>query len=225
VTDQAVSALCLSEIFGMAQLQNYKKPAQMAIDRLLALRIPGQGWPAQAEAKTPDARTTGWALHALKSAQLSELQVPKEPCEEAVNWLMSKPESPVQPLIAAAMVVIHRRKQHWDAVAAIVERAARQPLLDSPDQQDAEATLFWTMGIREAKSVEPWKNWAPPVRKLLVKLIRYDPKGVDCADGSTDPASEVDRSLGRPALTALKLLSLEIHYGYANNLIGAPPVD
>lgn len=225
VTDQAASALCLSEIFGMAELQAYKKPAQMGIDRLLALRIPGKGWPAQVGGLTPDARSTGWALQALKSAQLSELQVPKEPCEEAVDWLMANPGLPVQPLIAAGSVVLHRRKQHWDAVEEIVENAAKQPLEQAPDRQDAEATLFWTIGIRLAKNVEHWKQWAPPVRQLLVKLTRYDPKGEECSDGSTDPASAADRALGRPAMTALKVISLEIHYAYFNNLIGAPPAD
>jgi hypothetical protein len=153
------------------------------------------------------------------------LEVPKEPRAEAVDWLMLKSESPVQPLIAAGMVVLHRRKEHWDAVTAIVEKAAKQPLEEAPDHQDAEATLFWTIGIREAKTTEPWKQWALPVRKLLVKQTHFDPQGIDCADGSTDPASEADRALGQRALTALKLLSLEIHYAYANNLIGAGLVE
>jgi tetratricopeptide (TPR) repeat protein len=221
VTDQAAATLCLSEIFGMADLKIYREPAQKGVDRLLGLRIPGKGWPGSSGGKTPDARTTGWALQALKSAVLSELHVPREAIEEAVDWLMSPSDSPIQPLIAATMVVEHRRKVHWDAVAPIVETAAGQALEVRPANQDAEAMLFWTLGIRQAKNVEPWKQWSRPVRNLLVKLTRWDEHGVACVAGSSDPASEADRTLGRPAVTALNLLTLEVHYAFQNNLIGA----
>ena len=84
--NHTVAALCLSEAYGMTASQPLKEPAQKAIDFTVAAQNPGKAWRYSAKCGDNDSSVSGWAVMALKSAELSELSFPKTAYEGALNW-------------------------------------------------------------------------------------------------------------------------------------------
>src|SRR6185436_7720800 len=86
IYNHTVAALALSEAYGMTTSQPLKEPAQKAIDFVVAAQNPGKGWRYSPKSGDSDTSVTGWAVMALKSAELSELSFPKSAYEGALNW-------------------------------------------------------------------------------------------------------------------------------------------
>ena len=91
--NHTIAALALSEAYGMTASQPLKEPAQKAIDFLVAAQNPGKGWRYSAKCGDNDSSVTGWAVMALKSAELSELSFPKSAYEGALNWFNEATET------------------------------------------------------------------------------------------------------------------------------------
>src|SRR5207247_2012804 len=76
----------LSEAYGMTATQLLKDPAQKAIDFIIAAQNPGKGWRYASKSGDNDCSVSGWAVMALKSADLSELSFPKSAYDGAKSW-------------------------------------------------------------------------------------------------------------------------------------------
>src|SRR6185436_9838102 len=74
--NHSVAALALSEAYGMTASAPVRDPAQKAIDFLIAAQNPGKAWRYSARGGDNDSSVSGWAVMALKSAELSELSFP-----------------------------------------------------------------------------------------------------------------------------------------------------
>ncbi len=68
--DQALGAYGLCQVFGYTGHAGLRDPAQRAVDALLQMQKPDGGWDGIA--------TTAWALLALWSARIDDLEVPEE---------------------------------------------------------------------------------------------------------------------------------------------------
>src|SRR5262249_6806383 len=84
--NHAVAALALSEAYGMTASAVVRDPAQKAIDFLIAAQNPGKAWRYTVKPGDNDSSVSGWAVMALKSAELSELPFPRQAYEGALNW-------------------------------------------------------------------------------------------------------------------------------------------
>ncbi|HKS16030.1 MAG TPA: prenyltransferase/squalene oxidase repeat-containing protein, partial [Planctomycetota bacterium] len=85
--NHTIAALALSEAYGMSATAYFKGPAQQAIDFIIAAQNPGRGWRYTKQSGDNDSSVTGWAIMALKSAEMSELNVPaRESYEGARRW-------------------------------------------------------------------------------------------------------------------------------------------
>lgn len=76
--NHTIAALCLSEAYGLTGSNKFKEQAQKAIDFIVASQNPGKGWRYIYQAGESDSSVTGWAVMALKSADLSGLDFPKD---------------------------------------------------------------------------------------------------------------------------------------------------
>jgi len=87
VYNQSICALALSEAYGMTGTKTLKEPAQKAIDFLFQARNPGKAWRYTPKCGENDTSVTGWCVMALKSAELSGLNVGRSTLVEAKRWL------------------------------------------------------------------------------------------------------------------------------------------
>jgi hypothetical protein len=85
--NQAIAALALSEAYGMTNAVAYRSPAQKAISFLTVAQNYGLGWRYTPKCGDNDTSVTGWCVMALKSAQISGLEVPTTSFEGAKAWL------------------------------------------------------------------------------------------------------------------------------------------
>jgi hypothetical protein len=78
---------CALGAYGLSATQLFKGPAQQAVDFIISAQNPDRAWRYTKQSGDNDSSVTGWAIMALKSAELSELNVPsREAYEKARKW-------------------------------------------------------------------------------------------------------------------------------------------
>jgi len=85
--NHSICTLALSEAYGMTESQILKDPAQKAIDFLVAAKNPYKAWRYSPKCGENDSSVTGWCVMALKSAELSNLNVGHSTQVEAKAWI------------------------------------------------------------------------------------------------------------------------------------------
>jgi hypothetical protein len=98
--NHAIATLAFCEAYGMTASSPLKEPSQKAVDFLVAARNPGAGWRYGVRDGETDTSVTGWALMALKSAELAELNVPVTAVNEPLAWLVGAVQPGAPPSIA-----------------------------------------------------------------------------------------------------------------------------
>ena len=90
----SIASLAICEAFGMTQDESLREPAQRAVQFMVKTQDPvGGGWRYQPGVES-DTSVSGWYMMALKSAQLSGLEVPKSTFERIQGWLDNAQASP-----------------------------------------------------------------------------------------------------------------------------------
>jgi hypothetical protein len=88
--NHTIAALALSEAYGLTGSNKFKDKAQKAIDYIIASQNPGKAWRYIYQAGENDTSVTGWAVMALKSADLSGLSFDKNVAYDGARaWLES----------------------------------------------------------------------------------------------------------------------------------------
>jgi hypothetical protein len=82
----ALATAALAEAHGMSAPETYGKPAQKAVDYLLAAQNPGKGWRYTAKSGDNDTSVTTWAVMALRAAERTGLSFRKSVYESALAW-------------------------------------------------------------------------------------------------------------------------------------------
>ena len=86
--NHTIAALALSETYGMSGNIKIRGAAQRAIDFIVAGQNPGRGWRYIYQAGENDSSVTGWAVMALKSADMSGLSFDRDVAYDgARRWL------------------------------------------------------------------------------------------------------------------------------------------
>ncbi|MEN1681228.1 MAG: prenyltransferase/squalene oxidase repeat-containing protein [Planctomycetota bacterium] len=81
-----IAAIALTEAYGMTRDPALKAPAQAAVDYIVYAQGADGGW-RYAPKQLGDTSVTGWQIMALKSAHLSELNVPPGTAKGAMKFL------------------------------------------------------------------------------------------------------------------------------------------
>ncbi len=85
--NQAIGALALSEAYGLTNAVAYRAPAQRAINFIHVAQNYGLGWRYTPRCGDNDTSVTGWCVMALKSAQISGLEVSRTSFDGAKAWI------------------------------------------------------------------------------------------------------------------------------------------
>ena len=242
--NHTVAALCLSEAYGMTASQPLKEPAQRAIDFIVAAQNPGKAWRYAAKCGDNDTSVTGWAIMALKSAELSELSFPRTAYEGAINWLVEATETNGYARVGynargTGKVYVPGKNEQFDhhesmsAVAVMsrifMQKRKSEPALnavnllvsDLPEWKTNKIDFYYwyysSLALFQYDGPEGpmWKKWNEPMKNALVPNQKTAKDG--CKNGSWDPDGERwGAEGGRVYAVAINALTLEVYYRYAN---------
>ncbi len=245
--NHAVGALALSEAYGMTASEPLRGPAQKAIEFLLAAQNPGKGWRYSSKSGDNDCSVTGWAVMALKSAELSDIHFPKTAYDGALAWFNEATETNGyyrtgynargtgtvfvpgkneqfvdHPAMTAVSVMsrIFMQKRKGDPALGGVSLLAG----DLPEWKEHKIDFYYwyysSLALFQFDGPDGvmWKKWNEPMKNALVPHQHT----TGCKNGSWD--SDVDRwgvEGGRVFAVAINALTLEVYYRYANVIGGS----
>jgi hypothetical protein len=242
--NHTVAALCLSEAYGMTASQPLKEPAQKAIDFTVAAQNPGKAWRYSAKCGDNDTSVSGWAVMALKSAELSELSFPKTAYEGALNWLNEATEQNGYYQVgynarSTGKVYVPGKNEQFDhhasmsAVAVMsrifMQKRKSEPALgavnllvsDLPEWKTNKIDFYYwyytSLALFQFDGPDGpmWKKWNEPMKNALVPNQKTGKDG--CKNGSWDPDQERwGAEGGRVYAVSINALTLEVYYRYAN---------
>ena len=243
--DHSIGTLAMAEAAWLTVAPLYREPAQRGIDFLCRAQNPGFAWRYSVRPGDNDTSVTGWAIMALKSAELSGLKFDHTAYQGAREWL--KRVTNAQGVVGyespgdkgSVMVGINDKWQEHPAMTAVgllikifVDKKQADPWLkiaanvivkDLPVWDTEHKTIdfyYWYYAALalfqfDAPNGPAWKAFNENMKKALVPYQATEKQG--CANGSWDPA--VDKwgpSGGRAYATAINVLTLEVYYRYAN---------
>ncbi len=238
---QAVCTMALAEAYAMTfHDPGLKASAQKAADCLAGCRNPGQGWRYGVKPGDSDTSCTAWAASALRIAQMSGLEVPREALDGALNWFGgvtddtyfrtgyiekgdpgSRPADtqdrfkPGEAMTAASIfsrILIEGRKALKTPASIGGANLLRQKL---PQWDTGGGTIdmyYWYWGSLSMFQLgsQFWKSWNTSLKNAVIPT--QIAKG--CENGSWDPVCVWGSSGGRVYSTAMNVLSLETYYRY-----------
>ena len=235
-----IAALALNEAYGMTQDDTLRRPAQSCIDYIVKTQHHQFGGWRYTPQVSSDTSVTGWMMMALKSGELSGLEVPEETYDNIVQWLDYSQESrqradryrynPFAPDTASqrhgrkptptmtAVGMLMRMYSGWRRENLAMKSAADY-LLQYPPQNGTERAprrdgYYWYYATQVMFHMggAHWKQWNQHLNPLLLAdQVKSGPKA-----GSWDPELPIrDRWSphgGRLYVTAMNLLNLEVYY-------------
>jgi hypothetical protein len=238
--NHAVCALAISEAYGQTGSNLFKDQAQKAIDFTVAAQNPGKGWRYGARCGDNDTSATGWAVMALRSAELNELTVPRAAFDGARAWFDQATGADGRAGYTHAgtgKVYVPGLNEGFDhhetmtAIARFARRMAGHPrsatasLLTDPPRWDGNAIDFyyWYCGTLAAHAEDGpkgprWTAWSDRLVKALVPTQNDAKSG--CRAGSWEPVDRWSGEAGRVYATAMNTLALEIHFRHAGVFTG-----
>jgi len=224
--DHCLATMVLCESFSMTGDERLVEPIKRAVDFIVKAQNPGYGWRYEPRSDN-DTSVAGWALMALKSAEIAGFQVPRKAYRGGGNWLdkvrqgkhgglyVYQPGREVTPSMTAeglfAELLIDPNPGS-PRTAESVEYILRHRPMWRPRNQEDTNLYYWyyaTMVLHQLGGPK-WDEWNAQIRDTLVKAQRQDGPYT----GSWDPCTRWDRYAGRVYSTALAALTLEVYYRY-----------
>jgi hypothetical protein len=239
--NHTIAALALCEAYGMTSAPVLLEPAQRSINFIVAAQNPGKGWRYSARGGDNDTSVTGWAVMALKSADLSKLNVPPSAYAGALAWLNEATERSGYYRVGythagTGKVYVPGKNEQFDhhesmsAVAVMskifINKAKDSSLgsvnllvADLPEWKPGKVDFYYwyytalALFQYDGPKGPYWSKWNEPMKKAIVP----HQKTAGCEDGSWDPSA--DRwgfEGGRVYAVAINALTLEVYYRYAH---------
>jgi squalene cyclase len=246
--NHSIATLALSEAYGMSATHLFKGPTQKAIDFIIAAQNPGRAWRYTMQSGDNDTSVTGWAIMAVKSAELSELDVPaREAYKGARTWFDEVTDSTIyyragyNSKFSGKVFVPGKNENfvHHETMTAVgvlcrilMSKDKGDPALagvqllvsDLPKfKTDWTDYYYWHFGSLALFKYEGpdgpyWKKWDEAIKSALVPNQKSGADG--CSNGSW--TSEDDRwgfEGGRVYAVAINALTLEMYYRFPTPLI------
>ncbi|SMP70546.1 Prenyltransferase and squalene oxidase repeat-containing protein [Neorhodopirellula lusitana] len=235
-----IAALAMSEAYGMTQDSELREPAQMCLNYIEATQHSRRGGWRYTPQVSSDTSVTGWMMMALKSGDLSGLEVSTDTYKGIERWLGLAKVSPTRrdlyvynPFAPNTPEQAHGRKATPTMTAVgILMRMYTGWSRDNPDMQSAAEyilkyppsvgtrrvperdTYYWYYATQVMFHMggDYWDRWNRYLNPVLIdSQIKRGPEA-----GSWDPEFPVpDRWSphgGRLYVSAMNLLNLEVYY-------------
>lgn len=224
--EHGLCAIALCEAFGLSQDYNLKKPAQAAINYIVAAQHAGGGW-RYAPGQAGDTSVSGWHIMALKSGLMSGLDVPPAALRKAQNYLDScvhaqtegygytDGNSPTMTMTAVALLC-RQYLQGWGPQNLRMIKAVDNYIKPNYPKEQVKNVYYYYYATQVMHHFggDEWKSWNNKNREILV-ASQNDERAKPEVWGSWSPAGDGHGGAGgRLMVTSLNLLSLEVYYRY-----------
>ena len=241
--NHSVAALALSEAYGLTGSSLFKDEAQKAVDFTIAAQNPGKAWRYAARSGENDSSVTGWAVLALKSAEISGLPFPRAGYDGARAWFDEVTEAPMARVgythKGTGKVYVPGLNEHFDHHETLTAIGVMSRIFMDKNKGDARLSSGCDLLLRDkpvwkgnavdfyywycaslalfqydGPSGPKWRAWNEEMKKALVQHQNTALEG--CKTGSWEPVDRWSGEAGRVYATALNALTLEVYYRYAN---------
>lgn len=234
-----IAALAICEAYGMTQDPELRPPAQRCLDYIVSTQHNERGgWRYTAQVSS-DTSVTGWMMMALKSGQLSGLDVPEATYQGIQRWLgLSQvpqqpdryrynpfaPDTPTQrhgrmatPTMTSVGMLM-RMYSGWqrdnESMKSAADYLLQYPPRTGSVQSPQKDTYYWYYATQVMFHMggDYWDRWNRALNPILIESQVKE--GVNA--GSWNPAGAIpDRwsaHAGRLYVTTMNLLNLEVYY-------------
>lgn len=235
-----IAALAMSEAYGMTQDDEIRDSAQLSLDFIANTQHRRRGGWRYEPQVSADTSVTGWMMMALKSGQLSGLEVPPDTYDGIKKWLdeaQLSPErgdryryDPFAPNTATqrhgrtptptmtAVGMLMRMYGGWRRENPDMQSASRyllnyKPAMGTPAAPARDAYYwYYATQVMFHMGGDTWEKWNGALTPLLLESQVKD--GV--RKGSWDPYQPIEdewsKHAGRMYVTTMNLLNLEVYY-------------
>ncbi len=223
-----IATMVLCEAYGLSQDPRLKRPAQHAVNFIIASQDRASGGWRYAPQMPGDTSVFGWQMFALRSAHGSGIAVPKSVLKLCSRYLDQaavdrsrtiysyRPERGDASPIMTAEALVSRQLLGWARNSPPLVKGASQVAqdLETNPKRNIYYWYYATQLLHNMKNKD-WEKWNPRVREGLINL---QVKDGTCAHGSWDPYTPVADAWGKPGgrmfTTSLSILTLEVYYRY-----------
>jgi len=224
--DHCIATMVLAESYSMTGDAALVDPIRRAVDFTLKAQNPDLGW-RYAPRASNDTSVVGWALMALKSAEIAGFNVPPSAYRGGARWLdrvakgrhkglyeyqpgrKPSPAMTAEGLFSQMLIAYNPGSPRtMEGVRYIMENEPRY----EPRNRQRTNFYYWyyaTLALHQLGGPE-WDRWNEMVREALVTSQRQDGPHA----GSWDPRTPWGDSGGRVYTTAMAALTLEVYYRY-----------
>lgn len=216
---QALCTIALCELYGMTRDEEYREPAQRAVDYCVKHQSPEGGWRYEPGIDA-DLSVTGWFAMALQSARMAGIEVPS-PTYDAITKFLNSVQFEEGSLYAyhvgdgatqavTAEGLLCRQYLGWKHDDKRL-RGGVDYLLANLPQWDRRNVYYWYYATQVCHHMEgaDWQKWNGVMRQLLPE--NQEKRGAE--RGSWDPAGDRwGETAGRLYVTCLSLYTLEVYY-------------
>jgi hypothetical protein len=224
-----IATMALCEAYGMTKDQKLRPAAQNAIKFIVAAQNPLEGsWRYTPRSADGDVSVVAWQIMALRSGQMSGLEVDAKALEKARDYLALcsgdggakyayQPGAAVShPITAAAL--LGRQYLGWGPRNPALLRGCDYlleqlpPAAAAPNQKLGPLYFYYYASqVMHNMDGKYWETWNPRMREFLIRTQEQD----GCKKGSWDPdGCDWGKNAGRVYSTSLSILTLEVYYRY-----------
>ncbi len=221
---QGQAAIVLCEAFLMTGDEQLRRPAQTAIDFIVAAQYPDGGWRYFPRSRggrlRGDTSVFGWQLMALQSAMAANLRVPETTLENADHFLdgvqhelgaqyaYMRGEKATPPMSAEGLLC--RVYLGWKRNNPALEEGITWMLERHPPTARKPNIYYWYYGTQVMHHFggTPWKQWNLAMRDVLINS--QEKRGHRA--GSWTPTGPLSSQGGRIYMTSLAICCLEVYY-------------
>ena len=217
-----LSAICLTEAYGMTKDKALAKPAQFAVDFIQGAQDPaGGGWRYQPK-QAGDTSVVGWQMMALKSGFMAYLKIDPKTAQNAMRFLDSVQaeygatygyQTPGAGQATTAIGLLCRMYYGWKHDNPALSNGVGKISAWGPSKGNMYYNYYATQVMRHFGG-DQWKKWNSIMRDQLVNKQVRDEKSHQL--GSWTPSGEAfSNNGGRLYETAMSIMTLEVYYRYS----------
>jgi len=242
-----LAAFALSEAYGLTSSAMIKDAAQRAIDYTVLAQNPGKAWRYSMRSGDNDSSVSGWGAQVLKSAEVADLNFPKEAFKGVIAWYDEVTQdsyhrtgyidSRIGPVVIPGVTEHFKDHPALTAISVMtrifITKTKGDPhvrggsdvmIADLPVWDEPRYTMdmyYWYYASFAMFQFDGPNGpyWKRWNTAIKSALLDTQNKKSECRMGSWEPIDRWSSEGGRVYMTAGGALTLEVYYRYPNVLI------